>query len=216
MRETIIFNGVKYHRYPKAKQRSHRIYFQAHTKWKETPRYLHRDIWEFHHGQIPEGCEIHHIDFNSLNNDISNLECLTEEEHDIKHAERGLPCSDAQREHLSKIRDKAAAWHRSKDGLAWHAKHAKLLAKLAEERKPIKKICAQCKNEYDCFSNRGNEKFCSKKCLSAARRQSGVDDEERTCAHCGTKFTCSRYAKVTCCSRSCGVRFGRARKIIGV
>lgn len=34
-----------------------------------------------HFGPIPDGHEIHHIDDNSLNNDISNLACLPIAEH---------------------------------------------------------------------------------------------------------------------------------------
>ncbi len=46
----------------------------------------YRKIWESHFGQIPydnEGrrYEIHHIDGNSDNNDISNLQCVTIQEH---------------------------------------------------------------------------------------------------------------------------------------
>ena len=50
MRETTNFNGRDYHRYPNAKQNNHRRYYSSHAKWKDTPRLLHRDIWEFHNG----------------------------------------------------------------------------------------------------------------------------------------------------------------------
>lgn len=42
---------------------------------------MHRFVWEKHNGPIPEGYEIHHIDHNRANNDISNLEIYTKSDH---------------------------------------------------------------------------------------------------------------------------------------
>ena len=44
-----------------------------------------RLVWENHHGPIPKGKVIHHIDRDSLNDDISNLACLTRSEHINEH-----------------------------------------------------------------------------------------------------------------------------------
>lgn len=46
---------------------------------------LHREVWEYYKGSIPDGFEIHHKDFNRLNNDISNLECLSKKDHCLRH-----------------------------------------------------------------------------------------------------------------------------------
>lgn len=48
-------------------------------------KFFHRLIWEKHKGKIPEGYQIHHIDGNKLNNDISNLQLLSAEEHTKHH-----------------------------------------------------------------------------------------------------------------------------------
>lgn len=42
---------------------------------------LHRRIWEDHHGAIPDGYDIHHMDECKTNNTLSNLECLPKSEH---------------------------------------------------------------------------------------------------------------------------------------
>lgn len=47
---------------------------------------LHRVIWEETYGAIPDGYHIHHKDGNSLNNDVSNLELLTNSNHIKLHA----------------------------------------------------------------------------------------------------------------------------------
>lgn len=47
---------------------------------------LHNYIYEKSKGLIPKGYEIHHIDFNKLNNDISNLQLVTPSEHTKIHS----------------------------------------------------------------------------------------------------------------------------------
>jgi len=47
--------------------------------------FLHRVIWEQEHGEIPKDHVIHHIDGNSLNNNIENLECVSIIEHGARH-----------------------------------------------------------------------------------------------------------------------------------
>lgn len=52
---------------------------------KHRTQFLHRLIWEKHNGEIPKGYQIHHIDGNKLNNDISNLQLISAEEHTRLH-----------------------------------------------------------------------------------------------------------------------------------
>lgn len=44
-------------------------------------RLLHREVWKYHFGPIADGHQIHHRDRNKANNDISNLECVSLEDH---------------------------------------------------------------------------------------------------------------------------------------
>lgn len=41
----------------------------------------HQWVWIDNFGEIPKGYDIHHIDLNHLNNDISNLQLMTHSEH---------------------------------------------------------------------------------------------------------------------------------------
>ena len=34
---------------------------------------MHRYVWRYYYGEIPDGYHIHHIDHNKANNDIHNL-----------------------------------------------------------------------------------------------------------------------------------------------
>ena len=57
-----------------------------------TPRpqpITYRTIWEKHNGAIPPGYHIHHIDGDSWNNDISNLQCVSPYEHYLIHKRQG-------------------------------------------------------------------------------------------------------------------------------
>ncbi len=47
----------------------------------ETRRWLHRDVWEHHNGPIPDGFVVHHVDKNTTNNDIDNLQIMERGEH---------------------------------------------------------------------------------------------------------------------------------------
>ena len=57
---------------------------QAASK-NRTGEMLHRAIWKKYFGEIPDGYVIHHKDHNPENNDINNLECLSNREHCQKH-----------------------------------------------------------------------------------------------------------------------------------
>ncbi|ENZ9528961.1 HNH endonuclease signature motif containing protein [Clostridioides difficile] len=52
---------------------------------------LHVAIWEFNNKrEVPEGYHIHHKDFNPLNNNIDNLECIPYKQHLSLHAKKNL------------------------------------------------------------------------------------------------------------------------------
>ena len=198
--ETITYQGHKFRRYPESKHRTDRVYFTpGHADKANGIRRLHEEIWQDTHGQrIPQGHDIHHADRNPLNNDPENLVLLSHAEHMREHAKD--PISDSKRQHLERVRPLAAAWHSSDDGRAWHRRHG---VEVAAKRSVKSCVCEQCGADYTTVAQAPG-RFCSNRCKSAARRASGVDNEQRTCAKCGTTFTVSRYAKQVNCSRRCG------------
>lgn len=166
--ESIVFNGRKYNRYPESNNPAHRKYFAR------AGHRLHRDVWIFHNGPIPEGMHVHHIDGNTANNDISNLACVTRAEHWNEHraelSERSK--SPKQLEHLAKTRGSAAQWHRSAEGLEWHRQHtSRSLAKTwgvprAYVEKPFQ--CFWCGVEG--LRKLDTKRFCSTTCQNAESR----------------------------------------------
>ena len=67
------FNGIEFYKKDK--------YYANHTHDR-----LHRYIWEYTNGEIPNNYDIHHKDFNQFNNDISNLQLILKSEHNKLHA----------------------------------------------------------------------------------------------------------------------------------
>lgn len=163
---------------------------------------MHRYVWEYYYGEVPEGYQIHHKDKDKSNNDISNLEAIPFSNHAKLHSkERAEIRYEAV---VANLKDnalpKAIEWHRSDEGRQWHTEHyERTKHKLHPEQAMI---CEMCGNEYMGKVSAEN-RFCSNKCKSAWRRKSGLDDEIRKCAYCGAYFTTNKYSKVQLCSRSC-------------
>lgn len=163
-------------------------------------RRMHRYVWEFYHGKIPKAYQIHHIDGDRANNNISNLEMIRVGVHQRLHGEKLSEMErQIRRDNLEQnARPKAVEWHKSEAGREWHKIHGKAVM---ENREPTLHTCVYCGKEY--LSKQKDGRFCSNKCKAAWRRKSGVDTETRTCAVCGNEFSANRYTKTVTCSRSC-------------
>ena len=198
--DRIFFDGHWWNRYPESKRRSDRVYFKRSvtggTVW------LHRYIWEKANGAISKGAHIHHKDGNTLNNDLSNLECLTPKAHAQTHPFVGESL-EKQLKHLERIREKTKEWHASKEGHEWHKAHAKKF-NFGYFDLPEKK-CAQCGKTFKPKTH--HDKFCSNACKSAWRRKQGLDDVEKTCVVCGKVFKSNKYRKQITCSVQCRAHY---------
>lgn len=65
-----------------------RFYFRTGGGYytsSKTGRKLHRVIWEDIHGPIPEKCVVHHIDGDTTNNKVENLELMGWGAHSSYH-----------------------------------------------------------------------------------------------------------------------------------
>lgn len=164
---------------------------------------LHVYVWESLNGPVPEGHQIHHKDFDKNNNEPENLVCLTEHEHQSIHMQWRMK---ERPELMEKFQQagiaKASGWHASEAGHNWHKKHYESMKDRLYEKH--EEVCSNCGKPILVTGRKWERYFCSNNCKSAFRRKSGVDNEERECVVCGSKFTANKYSRQQTCSRECG------------
>lgn len=191
-----FFNGIRFTRtYDSAYFRNMNV----------TPHGMHRYVWQFYNGPIPEGYEIHHKDGNKANNDISNLECLERCEHKRLHG-RMLTEEDREwrRRNLEEnARPKASEWHGSPEGLEWHRRQVEARK---DNRRKKTCTCQECGKKFVTWNNHKQpKKFCSGACKQRHLRRHTPKDVQRVCVICGKEFLTDKYSATQTCSKSCGV-----------
>ena len=198
MIEVKYFNGVKF-----TKQKTG--YYTVKINGKTM--LLHRYIWEYYNGIIPDGYVVHHKDEDKENNDISNLECLPNEKHSTYHGTHKSPERlKRDSENLVEARKKAAEWHRSEAGRECSRRTAKRLIEQGKWNPTTLYTCENCGKQFIGVKRKAKHKFCSGACEQYFRRHNGLNDEKRVCVICGKEFITDRYGKAKTCSRSCGMK----------
>ena len=208
--EEITFQNTVYRRYPESNRFSDRTYYKSSNHLGNS-KYLHRAIWEFYNGDIPQSNHVHHIDGNADNNDISNLECITSEEHNSKHIQERSQNSLTPEHlaHLEKIRPMTKEWHVSEEGHKWHIEHGK---QTMAKRQEIAFICLNCKEAFKSIQSRA--KFCNDKCKSLYRKIiNAAKPEISICAWCKVKFENTKTGrKKKNCSDECTNNYNKDQK----
>ena len=171
--ETVVFNGILYRL-----MGTKRYYLSQSTSnaGRKGAKGLHVAIYEFHTDQtVPKGHVVHHKDGNPFNNSIDNLECMEKREHCKLYKSKD---PEKQAKHLAEIRPKAAEWHKSEEGHAWHKEHAK---STLNHEKRFERTCLVCGKEFK--SSVSTAKYCSKKCARSARwkreKANGYNEKRR-------------------------------------
>lgn len=184
------FNGLKFCRDDKTG-----YYLNSTNKVR-----MHRYVWQFYHGDIPDGCDVHHINHDKADNRIENLMLMDEGAHSSMHLkEYHAGHKKETMEHLNSIRNMTKEWHASKEGREWHKKHYDK----TEDKLHVSKefVCTNCGKRF--IGQNSGCAYCSAACAAAWRRKSGIDDEERRCCICGKPFIANKYKKTKTCSKSC-------------
>lgn len=163
-KDNQFFNGYKFYK------RSDNFYWYSTIPIEGKRRYMHKLVWSFYNGEIPKGYEIHHKDLDRDNNDISNLELLTIQEHKKLHSELNKLNEETVKKWKGNIKlaiEKAKEWHKSEEGINWHKTHAKNtnLGHLTFGERE----CEICSKKY--VAKRKCQKYCSNNCRAKALRQ---------------------------------------------
>ena len=190
------FDGIRFYLKPGG-------YMKADFRGPTAGAYMHRYVYAFHHGAIPDGHQVHHIDGCKTNNSIENLEAKSASDHisDHGHERASDPARLAQMQAvMDRVRVEASKWHGSPEGRAFHS--AKSKAEW-EKRTPTTLSCYHCGEAYKGFPGMTKKGFCSMSCQGMARVASGVDDVEKKCATCGNPFMANKYKPVLTCGAEC-------------
>ena len=162
---------------------------------------LHVYIYEKYNGMIPKGYQIHHIDHNKDNNEISNLKLVSREEHNKIHREEMTEERRQQlRDNFNKnARPKAIEWHKTQEAKEWHRKHYEEMKDKLHQKKKYK--CLICGKEYE--SKMETSKFCSNACKSKNRRMQQKDLIEKKCIICNKTFKTNKFRPAKTCNNEC-------------
>ena len=137
---------------------------------------LHRVVWEFHFGVIPDGNHVHHADGDRANNQIENLQCISYINH--LSGEHGAESGIRGKKSIDKARLFASKWHGSEEGRKWHSQHYdKHIRPIMD--KTVDAVCQHCGAAYQVNATKVNQgKFCGNNCKARALRKRRSDERK--------------------------------------
>lgn len=152
----IDFRGKRYYLY-----KGERYYSKGVKR-------LHRVVFEYYKGEIPEGYEVHHINEDTTDNRIENLALVERSLHArFTGKQRVKNNPEWFKEFHRKGIEKAKEWHKSNEGREWHKQHGKNCWK----NKPYRKLkCSVCGKDYE-TRHSGESKYCHNNCKAKAFRK---------------------------------------------
>jgi hypothetical protein len=142
---------------------------------KRRSPYLHQYVWWLHNGYIPsrkDGLTIHHKDEDISNNEIENLEVLTNSSHLEKHWDINKEQRTAiSSENINKAIIAAQKWSKTPEGKIMRRKIGE--ESWLNENNYTTLTCEECGSEFtihvSCLNREKNKtRFCSKKCQTTA------------------------------------------------
>lgn len=160
---TQIFDGKKYRLY-----KGQRYFKRTDKKTsKSGVKYLHRAVWEYHHGKIPTDRVIDHINRDRSDNRIENLRLAT-----FSQNRRNV-----DPEFDEKCKKQIVAYNSQDYGKWWmdENKNKERSAKLSlswKNRPYIEKKCLLCGKSFKAKHNVA--KYCSKECRQENYFRKGV------------------------------------------
>ena len=171
-----------------------------------TTKHIHRDVWQYWHGEIPDEHAIHHLDRNPTNNTAENLQCLSAIEHSKLHLPKKqqipqqkstLVCKQCGQEYSTVKRKNSAFCSRQ------------CRDKFRYRNDVEKRICKFCGQQFEAFRYNKNQ-FCSPQCHYQFTIQQNL--ETRICPCCGKSFEARKTLKKKYCSKACAIRAQHERR----
>ena len=175
--------------------------FDGETYYKTKKGYyvrqfqIHRVIWHYYSGDIPEEYEVHHDDWNPKNNDVSNLQALSPEEHHRIHsfrrpiAKKTFVCSVCGK----KYEAAPGGTH------LYCSSHCAEKVYSTRRSNLITVNCLCCGKPFTARADQ-NPKYCSLTCSAKAQYETTI---QKTCPVCGETFEASLNHNKIYCSKKC-------------
>lgn len=126
------------------------------------PDFLHRAVWRHHHGDIPSGHDVHHVNGDFNNNDLSNLECSPHGEHMRRHWQSWK--SDPE------VIGRMVAWTTTEEGKQVLRRNGRVVWEGVE---PKTYLCRGCGVSFQSRCKSGRAFYCSARCREAHYRHLG-------------------------------------------
>ena len=165
---TQIFDGKTYRLY-----KGQRYFRRTDKKTSKSGiKYLHRAVWEYHYGQIPNGLMIDHINRDKADNRIENLRLVTAKENRM----------NVDPEVNQKARERMIAYNSQDCGKWWQdeekkKKRAERLSLSWKKREAFEKKCLYCGKVFT--ARHKSASYCSKECRCINYFKNGVKTCQR-------------------------------------
>ena len=161
---------------------------------------IHRAVYRYYRGEIPDGYIIHHIDGNPTNNDISNLQCLTNSEHRKIHhlmmPAKNSVCINCGKKFLYRSVGVSARFCSAKCREIYDVKER------ASGRYETR-TCEICGKDFR-TRKRNSATTCSSKCAAVKKKKNYIPQKiTAVCEFCGKEFLTNKFHPASCCSTHC-------------
>ena len=179
-----------------------------------TSSFLHRAVYSYYCGEIPEGYVIHHIDRNKSNNNIENLQCVTIQEHSDIHSQERVQSRQPQTYVCAECGKTYYAYETGNNKFCSVACRRKARQTSEENLKSV--ICIICGKNFFTRKDKST-KTCSPQCASKLAQQTlkskVIETETKICAECGKEFQADKSRpSIKFCSSNCQKNHNRKKE----
>ncbi len=123
---------------------------------------LHRYLYIYYNGEIPEGYEVHHLDGDRSNNDIANLTIWPGIKHKLFHFKQAA-LNPVNRAKWPEVRQKGSDAHKRPEMRLKQSVRSKEQWVDRKKADPKSYVCKVCGDEFVSYHT-SEPMFCSKKC----------------------------------------------------